>query len=427
MRVSRDRAVRICAVTLAVCCGLAFAAVRVAKEPVDGDVHVFWKAGNDYLHGKPLYDTPPGLLSFIYPPFAALCFAPLGMLPFKTAAFLFFVGNYLAWYFAFVLVATSLRLFHDPGNQMPWVIGIAFAATFKVFLNNLTHIQVNNYVLLPALAAIIYFLKGRDLKAILLAGMATSIKLTPVTLFFWMIARRRSPRFLVACLVAGGLFVLIPAALRGPTQGIADINDYYDTFLGAFVAGGVNTNNSSQTIGGLLMRYCTDLSMPEGDNDGYTFHLVDCDPQVVKKVAQWMSVALLAAVLLSSLLQSRAGIPPNLYEASAYLLTGHLISGVAWKAHLVSLSLPLAVLAADVLSERRRTLWGSFLLAYFCLLGVLGKELVGKKGMIFLGGYGFYTIGMLMVVGTFCVFPFRNLRQSDDESPPRVTSGNREH
>jgi hypothetical protein len=395
-------------VAIAVAAGaLGFAIVHVAKEPVDGDIHVFWKAGYDYVHGNPLYDTPPGLLAFIYPPFAALLFAPLGLLPFKVAAFIFFVGNYLAWILTFVWIAKCLRLFHDEGPLMPWVIGIAWAETFKLFLNNLTHIQFNSYVFLPALMAVYFFLAGRDKPAIVLAGMATSMKLTPLVLFLWMVLRRQSLTFFIKCVVVGGMFVVLPAVLRGPAQGIADLQDYYDTFLSVFVGGGVNVNSSNQNLSGTIMRYCTDLSGPGGDNGGRTFHLVECDAASVRRVTRLISIALLAAVVASSFLQRRAGIPANLYEASAYLLTSHLVAGCTWKAHLITLSLPLAVVAADVLSGRNRSRWLVFLLGYFGLLGILGKEIIGAEGMIFLGAYGGYAIGMLLVVLTFLVLPFR--------------------
>jgi hypothetical protein len=400
------------------CAALAFAADRVAKEPVSGDVHVFWQAGYDYLHGNNLYETRPGLRSFIYPPFAALFFVPLGALPFKVAAFLFFVGNYLLWYFTFVWIVKALRLFED-STSMPWVIGLTFFATFKLFLNNLTTIQVNNYVFLPALVAVYCFLKGRATAAIALAGLATSIKLTPVLLFFWMLVRRPTPRFLGSCLLAGAMFLAVPAVLRGPSQGVNDVRDYYKTFLSVFVGGGVNVNNSNQNLVGTILRYCTDVSGPGGDNDGHTFHVVDCDPSSVRVAGRLLSIALLVGVVLSSIAQARAGVPPNLYEASAYLLMGHLVAGCTWKAHLVTLALPLAVIASDIFSGRKQSLWLKLLFGYFCVLGMLGKEIVGKQAILFINAYGFYTIGMVLIVLTFLMLP---LQKRDGAAPSAPAS-----
>ena len=94
--------------------------------------------------------------------------------------------------------------------------------------------------------------------------------------------------------------------------------------------------------------------------------------------------------------------PISMFEVSAALLLGHLLSGITWKAHLVSLvfvfyaflSLPLA----------RWPPWPRSFLAGLCATilasGLAGRSITGSGIQLWLFGYSAWTWLLLVLFGT---------------------------
>ena len=337
---------------------------------------------------------------FIYPPFAAVFFIPLGIFPFKIGAYLFFVANFLLWYFCFRYILKIADHFQIGIEKREWIVLLTFLLTFKLYWNNIMMIQSNAYIFLFSLMGIFFFLKNRDHWAIIFIGMATSIKLTPVVLFFWMVLRRRSLPFFLKCCLAGALFIFVPWILRGWSQGLQDFHTFYNLIIANFLQGNVNVSYANQNIGGVLHRYLTDLSNVE---DGRTYQLITLDPSVVKSLVSYVSLLILSIPLLSTLWQMKKKIAINPYEISTYLIVAHLISGSTWKAHLVTLAFPLFFLVAGIVEkkwESRGLRFFSFFCAgFFGVLALTGKEIIGREGIVLVGTYGFFTIGMVLLLG----------------------------
>lgn len=392
---------------------LIFAYARIRKETIGGDIHVFWQVGYSYIRGLDLYLVLPGMREFIYPPFAAVFFIPLGIFPFKIGAYLFFVGNFALWYFCFRYILKIADHFQIALDKRKWIVLGTFLLTFKLYWNNVMMIQSNAYIFLFSLMGIYFFLKNRNHWAIFFIGMATSIKLTPVVLFFWMVARRRSLSFFFKCCLAGALFIFVPWILRGWSQGLHDFQTFYHLIIDNFLHGNVNVSYANQNIGGVLHRYLTDLT---GREDGRTYQLVTLDPSFVKSLSSYISLIILSLPILSTLWQMKKKIAITPYEISTYLIVAHLISGSTWKAHLVTLAFPLFFLLAGIIEKRWKNkslrFFSYFCAAFFALLALTGKELIGREGIVFVGAYGFFTIGMLLLLGGMIFFSLRASSES---------------
>jgi len=149
---------------------------KVGRTPVD--FHIFWTAGLHYLHGNSPYGHSVSE-AFVYPPPAALLFAPLALLPYHVAA-----GAFLAVSLAAVVGAL-------------WILGVRdrrlYAATFlsPAVLTALT-VGTITPLLLLGLAALWRF-RDRRVAAIPAALLIVlKLFLWPVLVWLLVTGRKRA-------------------------------------------------------------------------------------------------------------------------------------------------------------------------------------------------------------------------------------------
>jgi hypothetical protein len=149
---------------------------RVPRTPVD--FHIFWIAGRHYLHGQSPYGHAL-TEAFVYPPPAALLFAPLALLPYHVAAGLF-LGVSLA------AVVGAL-----------WLVGVRdrrlYAATFlsPAVLTALT-IGTITPLLLFGLAAVWHFRDRRGVAIPAALLIVLKLFLWPVLVWLLLTGRKRA-------------------------------------------------------------------------------------------------------------------------------------------------------------------------------------------------------------------------------------------
>ncbi len=157
------------------------------------DLHVYIGGGAAIDHPGALYryvyadQTPDFPLPFTYPPFAAVVFYPLHLLPFGLVAFCWQVGTMVALY---GVVRLSQRLLGVPAGSghrigMAWTaIGIWTEPLRSTF----DYGQINVLLTLAGLWAAYstrWWLSG------LLVGLAAGVKLTPAITGFYFVGMRR--------------------------------------------------------------------------------------------------------------------------------------------------------------------------------------------------------------------------------------------
>ncbi len=130
----------------------------------------------------------------------------------------------LTWFYLKVAMAIFcviwvFRLVETPEQPFPaWAKMLAMAFSFRPILADLTHGNVNIFILFLVVAALAAFSRGRDLLAGMFLALAIACKVTPalfVAYFVW----KRAWRVLVGCgfgLVA--FFLLVPALFLGWQQ-----------------------------------------------------------------------------------------------------------------------------------------------------------------------------------------------------------------
>ncbi len=157
------------------------------------DLHVYLGGAGALDHPGTLYSyvyadqTPDFPLPFTYPPFAALVFYPLHLLPFGLVAFCWQLGIIAALY---GVVRVSQRLLGTPATDgravaMLWT---AVAIWLEPLRSNFDYGQINVILVLAVLWAAYtsrWWLSG------LLVGLAAGIKLTPAVTGLYFLGMRR--------------------------------------------------------------------------------------------------------------------------------------------------------------------------------------------------------------------------------------------
>ncbi len=155
------------------------------------DLHVYVGGAEMLDHPGKLYDyvyadqTPDFPLPFTYPPFAAVVFYPLHVLPFGFLAFVWQLGTIAALY---GVVRISQRLLPGGGDYRIAMLWTAVGIWIEPLRSNFDYGQINVLLVLAVLYAVYstrWWLSG------LLVGLAAGVKLTPAVSGLYFVGARR--------------------------------------------------------------------------------------------------------------------------------------------------------------------------------------------------------------------------------------------
>ena len=154
------------------------------------DLHVYVGGAGMLDHPGTLYDyvyadqTPDFPLPFTYPPFAAIVFYPLHLLPFGLVAFAWQLGIVAALY---GVVRISQRLLGS-GDRRTAMLWTAVGIWIEPLRSTFDYGQINVLLVLAVLYAVYstrWWLSG------LLVGLAAGVKLTPAASGLYFVGARR--------------------------------------------------------------------------------------------------------------------------------------------------------------------------------------------------------------------------------------------
>jgi len=154
------------------------------------DLHVYVGGAATIGTGRSIYDyvyadqTPDFPLPFTYPPFAAIVFEPLHMVPFGLLAFAWQVGIIAALY---GVVWLSLRLLGRADHRLA-MLWTAVGIWTEPLRSTFDYGQINVILVLAVLGAVYssrWWLSG------LLVGLAAGVKLTPAVSGLYFVGARR--------------------------------------------------------------------------------------------------------------------------------------------------------------------------------------------------------------------------------------------
>ncbi len=293
------------------------------------DLHVYVGGAATIGTGHALYDftyaeqTPDFPLPFTYPPFAAVVFYPLHLLPFGLVSFAWTVGIIAALY---GVVRISQRLL-GRGSHRAAMCWTAVGIWIEPLRSTLDYGQINVLLCLAVLYAVYstrWWLSG------LLVGVAAGIKLTPAISGVYFLGVRRWATALFAAVVFVAT-VAISALVVG------DQARYYFTHLifDPDRVGSVATSFNQSWRGG--------ISRIVGHDAGYSLPvLIAIAVTAVLAVLAWRAIG-----------AGDADVPDRLGGIVVVQLFGLLLSPISWTHHWVWLVPTMIWLIHGPLRDRR--------------------------------------------------------------------------
>ena len=195
----------------AVCCALA---ARSQAHFVD--LHVYRMGGAAVLHGGRLYQLRFVWLPFTYPPFAAVVFAALAVVPWQVAVALLTGASVVALPAALYLVLRLSGPAREQARERAWTLALAAAAA-AIWLEPARATLGYGQVDILLTAAVLYDLSLPDtarLKGVMI-GLAAGLKLTPAIFVAYLLVTGRGRAAATAAAAFAGTvaagFAVLPA------------------------------------------------------------------------------------------------------------------------------------------------------------------------------------------------------------------------
>jgi hypothetical protein len=317
---------------------------KVAGSPTRNDRSAFlrWRDQIRQVGHEDIYER----YAFPNPPIMALILYPFALLPPLLGSLAWF---YLKVGIAALALAWIFRIVEIPEVPFPpWAKAVTILLGLRPIVGDLSHGNVNLFILFLVTGALYAFHQKRDFEAGLVLALSIACKVTPA-LFLPYFLWKRAWKTLAGCLMGLFLFLmLVPGTFLGWQRNTHLLQSWTKQMVTPYVLEGVVTSDHpNQSLPGLLYRLTTH-SPSFLDATGLPArydNLADLDPQT----AAWVVKA--AMLVFAGLIVGFCRTPTTPRESwrlaaefSLIVLGMLLFSERTWKHHCVTILLPLAVL-----------------------------------------------------------------------------------
>jgi hypothetical protein len=323
------------------------------------------------------------------PPIMAVLLTPLAHLP--PAAFA------LGWFYLKVAMTLLcfrwvIRLLNSRAQPFPrWASNLAILLSLPPIINDLTHGNINLFILFTIVGSLYSFHRNRNVLSGLLLALGIACKVTPA-LFLVYFVWKRAWKTLAGAVLGLGLFLwLVPGLVFGWQRNHELLKSWSEQMLAPFlVQGKVTSEHSNQSLPGLASRLLTHSpSFSTWDENwqpvpAQWHNVLDLDPAwtgwIVK--ACWIGFCLLVVLSCRTPLDQRRSWRMAA-EFGIIVLGMLLFSERTWKHHCVTFLLPIAVichrLGSEPLSRRMRGLLIAILTFVVLLMASTSTDLFDKR------------------------------------------------
>jgi hypothetical protein len=285
------------------------------------------------------------LYNFPNPPILPILLTPLVGLPPIACS--------LAWFF--IKVAMTIFVFHWffrivelPARPFPnWAKVLAIALSLRPIMGDLSHGNVNLFILFLVAGAIFAYCRQQDWVSGLLIGLAISCKVTPA-LFLPFFVWKRAWKAVAGCVLGLVLFlIVVPGMILGMERNWELLYHWYEGMVRPFIIGGiVTTDHINQSLPGLLHRLLTNSPSfyDKGIPESYS-NLVSLQPRTVSMITKACMASFAALIVWSCRTPREVRMGWRVSAEFSLVLIGMLLfSERTWKHHCVTLVLPFTVL-----------------------------------------------------------------------------------
>jgi hypothetical protein len=360
---------------IVICLILLFAGLSIPygiKASAQRSAIVRWAPQLQQLDAEDIYQR----YAYPNPPIMAILLWPLAQLPPLVSALCWFYLKagmvLLALHWTFRLVERHTQPFP------PWAKVLATLLSLRPIIGDLSHGNVNLFILFLVVAALYAYQRGRDLTAGIVLALAMCCKVTPV-LFLPYLLWKRAWRTLAGCATGLILFLfLVPGIILGPQRNAHDLQSWAEQMVIPYVRDGVVTSkHNNQSLPGLIYRLTTDSpSFISYSGEKYVPEQYDNLLSLSPETAGWIIKGCMAVFAVAIMLTCRSATEQRqgwrlAAEFSLVLLGMLLFSERTWKQHCVTLTLPFAVLCYCLATNRMTVVARGFLIGTLVLVALL--------------------------------------------------------
>lgn len=258
------------------------------------DFPVYYAAGQSLLQGRTdLYsaDFAVGkIMDYRYPPFFLLIFTPLWLLPYKVAAYIW----YLFSVFQIAACIFFLKNLLKPALISKKIWFLIFCGVGQYFIVILHYGNAHLLTTFLLFGSMYFALKEKDTKAAILMALAITIKLTPAFMLLYFLLKKRW-RYLSLVAVFLLIFNIIPAAYFGFAQNTQLLKDWYQHVVVNQEFHEVN-GPINLSLKGQLRRYLTEVDYQQRvdrDTRYPAVNLASFSLQQITYIGLFLSLALI--------------------------------------------------------------------------------------------------------------------------------------
>jgi hypothetical protein len=376
-----------------------------------------WREQLHHLFDENIYQR----YTYPNPPIMALLLEPLSQLPSLAGSLLWF---YLKLGMAALALWWVFRIVESPERPFPsWAKALTALLSLRPIMGDLSHGNVNLFILFLVTAALYSYHRGRDWLAGILLALSIACKATPalfIPYFLW----KRAWKTLAGCVIGLGLFfVIVPGWFLGNARNLDLLGSWVHQMVTPYiVAGTVTSEHPNQSLPGLVFRLATHSPsfLDEKGHPQRYDNLVDLDPRVVGWLIKGCMALFAGTVVWSCRTPAAVRQGWRLAAEFGLVVLGMLLfSERTWKHHCVTLVVPFAVLSYYLAVGQpsrvlRGYLIGSLLLAVLLMASTSttgwwkALDDVAKQAQV----YGAYVWAYVVLVAALVVL----LRREEDET-----------
>ena len=234
--------------------------------------------------------------------------------------------------------------------------------------------QINFVVFVIMLSGIYYLSRNRVQFSGIILTIATFIKIYPLFLLVYAFFRRPVRKVFLTFLFAGILCFLIPSIQRGINKGFNDHITYYEVFLKEFQHGKLKVGEKVHTLKSFMFK----AFAPETRNKD----IQASNYPGLNRISNIIILVLLVYLVYLGWFQLRKGeLQSAIPFISCVLIFTHLVSGITWTAHLVTMQfsyLPLFLINRHKIQNKAHGIFHFFLISIAFFLAIEGSDTTGK-------------------------------------------------
>jgi len=235
--------------------------------------------------------------------------------------------------------------------------------------------QVNFFIFTLCITGIYYYSKNKVHLSAIFFLIATFIKVFPVFFLLYVVIKHvRSKKVILYTLTGFFLCVTFSISPRGFETGINDHITYYFTFLDEFQKGEVITWHTNHTLKAFILK----AFYPETRN-------IDINTSIYTtplQVGNFFLFAIFIILMVMSVIVVKSKESKNLIiNFSLIFIFTHLVSGITWTAHLVTMMfsyLPLFLLDVKKIHSIVHKVIHIILIITAFFLAIEGKDTTGE-------------------------------------------------